>query len=483
MATSRTRSSKTAGRTRSSTVRRASKAKRFGPPPKTAPKNRSTSGKVLGRSLSLGSIMIQNQILEMIAQGKKLKTVLDTLARLIEKHSSPCKNVIFLLDQERQTLYPHSAPSLPASFMKLLDGIPVGPTSGSCGSAVFKNRLVIVEDVSKDPRTRPLASSMKKQGLLACFSIPIHNARREPLGTLCLFLPENRKPGAEEKEILQTASRLAGIAVERHQAEKEMEVIRSRLEEQVQEQTHTMMEAIRQLQDEIVQRKKMERSLKESNEKLQNLTNHQESVREEERQRISREIHDELGQILTTLKMELSLLDDRSREENLPIQEDLRSMTSLVETTLHTVRRISTELRPGILDVLGLAEALEWQAQEFQKRTHIPVKTEIQRLPEQATGRFATACFRICQEALTNVARHARASRITLSLKERKNRLELKVQDNGCGITPEQASRMTSLGLIGMRERAQNLGGTLEIKPGPKKGTLVHASFPLDSRA
>ncbi|MFQ5482670.1 MAG: sensor histidine kinase, partial [Nitrospinaceae bacterium] len=212
-----------------------------------------------------------------------------------------------------------------------------------------------------------------------------------------------------------------------------------------------------------------------------NLSNHLQTVREEERTRISREIHDELGQILTTLKMELSLLGERAQEENLPIQEDVDSMTRLLETTLQTVRRISSELRPGILDVLGLAEALEWHVQEFQKRTSVRIETKVDRVSLGLGKDYATACFRICQEALTNVARHASATRVTVTLQNKISVLDLTVHDNGRGITKEEVSNPTSLGLIGMRERAQALKGTLSITGTPKKGTTVHVSFPLKS--
>ncbi|QPJ63584.1 MAG: sensor histidine kinase [Candidatus Nitronauta litoralis] len=289
-----------------------------------------------------------------------------------------------------------------------------------------------------------------------------------------------RKPTQSQFSFIQNIAKIASLAIEDQKRKIEIRKLKAKASNEVEDRTQKIREAIRQLQDEIVQRKIMERSLKTSNEKLQNLSNHLENVREEERTRISREIHDELGQMLTTLKMKLAILEERTLEEGFPIQEDIQVMMGLVETTLETVRRISTELRPGILDVLGLSEALEWQAQEFQEQTQIKIHSEIQRLPENLGKELSTTCFRICQEALTNVARHANAKHVTVSLKHEQGKLELIVRDNGKGITNEQLSRITSLGLIGMRERAQNLGGDLNIERAAPNGTEVSFSFPLE---
>ena len=432
--------------------------------------------------LSLGTVMVQNQILEMIAKAEPLDHILNTLTRIIEQHSSPGICSIYLLNSESKTLHCGSAPSLPKDFIEALQEVPIGPKYGSCGAAVHHNKAVIIEDIKNSPLWKGKAHLPLKLGLKASWSVPIQDRKGKPQGAIALYYTEKRKPTDEEHEILFNSSRLAGIAIEHYRADEELRTSRAQMKELVDERTQDMTEAIRQLQDEIVQRMQIENSLKESNQQLQTLSSHLQTVREEERANISREIHDELGQILTTLKMEITLLKEKGVEEDLPIQEDLDSMTQLVETTLNTVRRISAELRPGILDVLGLAEALEWQVQEFQNRTHIRIKKDIERFPLPAERDFSTACFRVCQEALTNVARHANATRVTVSFKKQNGNLELSISDNGSGIPKNEISNLTSLGLLGMRERVQNLGGKLSVKGSPKKGTTVLASFPLDSR-
>jgi len=193
-------------------------------------------------------------------------------------------------------------------------------------------------------------------------------------------------------------------------------------------------------------------------------------------------MHDQLGQALTAMKMDLSWLDNRLPKDQKPLFAKIRSMSKLADATLRTVKRISTELRPGLLDDLGLTAAIEWQAQEFQTRTGI--KCAITTDPEDIIldKDHSTAIFRIFQETLTNVARHAKATKVKVSLKEKAGKIELKVKDNGKGITEEQISNPKSFGLIGMRERALFLGGKVKIGGVQDKGTTIIATIPLPKK-
>jgi len=232
----------------------------------------------------------------------------------------------------------------------------------------------------------------------------------------------------------------------------------------------------------ITEHKRAEEELRSSREQLRNLSAHLQSVREEERTLIAREIHDELGQALTALKMDLSWLGNRLPKDEKSLLEKAKSMSELIDMTIQTVKRISAELRPGLLDDLGLAVAIEWQAEEFQNRTGI--KCEITLAPKDIIldQDRSTAIFRIFQETLTNVARHANATRVKVSLKEDKGKLVLKVRDNGIGITQEQISAPKSFGLIGMQERAHFWGGKVKISGIRNKGTTVTVSIPLDKK-
>jgi PAS domain S-box-containing protein len=225
--------------------------------------------------------------------------------------------------------------------------------------------------------------------------------------------------------------------------------------------------------------KRAEQELRASSEQLRNLTAHLLSVREEERTRISREVHDELGQSLTAVKMDLAWLAGRLPGRNDQMLRRIRSTGQLVDGIIQSIRRISTELRPAVLD-LGLAAAVEWQVQEFQARSGIPCKVRLL-TREVVASNASTAMFRICQEILTNVARHAKATRAEVVLQKQRDRLVLLIRDNGRGFDQADPSLSKSLGLMGMGERAAILGGRVNISSTPGKGTTVTAWIPLSS--
>ncbi len=222
-----------------------------------------------------------------------------------------------------------------------------------------------------------------------------------------------------------------------------------------------------------------EERLKQSHEQLRNLAAHLQSVREEERARVAREIHDELGQALIGLKMELAFLQKQRGDHRL-LENKYNSMMKLLDDTVQSVKRICTELRPGLLDSVGIVAALEWKAALFQKQTCI--SCDFTSLPEEiALGSDrSTALFRIFQEALTNVARHSGASKVTSRLVQEESRIILSIEDNGRGISEADTSKPHSFGLVGMRERVHSFGGMVEIHGVPGKGTTVMVSLPAD---
>src|SRR3954452_1526691 len=220
--------------------------------------------------------------------------------------------------------------------------------------------------------------------------------------------------------------------------------------------------------------------LKESEDKLRRLAAHLISVREEERSHIAREIHDELGQVLTGLKMEVTWLAKRLREK--PLLEKTESMCKLIDTTVQTVRKIATGLRPEMLDDMGIIAAVGWQAKEFQKRTGIRCRAKLP--PEVKFDMdISTTMFRIFQEILTNVARHSRATRVDIELIVSEERLGLEVTDNGVGITDSDLNGKKSLGLLGMHERALLFGGEVKITGTPGHGTRVSVNIPIRQRS
>lgn len=225
-------------------------------------------------------------------------------------------------------------------------------------------------------------------------------------------------------------------------------------------------------------RKKVEEQLFESHQSLRNLTAHQETVREEERVRIAREIHDELGQALTGLKMDVIWIKKRMTENN-PLTEKFDLLTENINSTIKTVRKIASELRPVELDDLGLVAALESESEDFETRTEIKTlfhsSVESVELPRET----AVNVFRVYQEALTNIVKHSEATKVTTDIWTEGNRFFLKVEDNGRGITEPDMKKKSSFGLLGMKERARISGGEIKVFGNQDKGSVVLFEVPI----
>ncbi|MRR31992.1 GAF domain-containing protein [bacterium] len=227
------------------------------------------------------------------------------------------------------------------------------------------------------------------------------------------------------------------------------------------------------------QRLKTVSELKESSKQLQALAASIELAREEERTHISRELHDQLGQALTAMKFDLAWLTEQLVAKDARLAQKAKTVTEQMDAMIKTVRRISTELRPGMLDDLGLAASIEWQARDFKKRTGIACKVSVP-VEDLTLGRAQSlAIFRIFQEALTNVSRHANAQHVEVNLSATSEMVTLQVHDDGRGINRQEIAGLNSLGLLGMRERAHGLGGNFEIRGVPGDGTIVTVTIPI----
>jgi PAS domain S-box-containing protein len=379
----------------------------------------------------------EQRIFEMIAEGAPLTEILSRLAAAIEEQSPTTLASVMLLDDDGEHIHVGAAPRLPESYCRALEGLPIGPKAGSCGTAAFLRKAVVVTDIETDALWEDYRTLAREASLRACWSTPIFAIDGRVLGTFALYYAAPRSPRPEDFIRVARATHIASIAIERRQMEDE----------------------------------------------LRALSGHLQTIREEERTGIAREIHDDLGQSLTALKMDLAWIARRSRASELDekaLAEKATEMASAVDSIIDRVRRISSELRPGILDDLGLVPALEWQAQEFQRRCSITCLVAA-RVPPDVTFSQAvsTAVFRIFQEALTNVARHGEATSVDVRLDVVRGEVLLEVEDDGRGIDTLAINSRESLGLVGIRERARQLGGDAMVSRGPSRGTLVSVRIPL----
>jgi len=372
----------------------------------------------------------EREALELLASGAPLAHVLDAIVRFIEDVSPGTLGSILLLDETGRRLRHGAAPNLPAEYIRAIDGAEIGEAAGSCGTAAFRKEPVFVEDISLDHLWDGYRHLLQPFGLRACWSMPICSAEGRVLGTFAVYYREPRLPTPGDKRLMQRMAHVAALAIERRQLDEELRALSGRLEK----------------------------------------------VREDERTHIAREIHDELGQALTALKLDVGWIARRVKDDE--VVAKLAEMTSATDALIHAVRRISAELRPGILDAIGLRAALEWQAEEFTRRTGTPCHLRSEAGEIRLERELTTTVFRIFQEALTNITRHASATRVDVRLWLERGNLRLEVGDDGVGV-PEIAPRASTLGLLGMRERARRAGGDCLVRRREPRGTLVTLTVPL----
>lgn len=378
-----------------------------------------------------------NQVFEAVALGAPLPDVLSRIVRTIEADCPGTLASVLLVDASGTCVRHGAAPSLPAAYVQAIDGAPVGPAAGSCGTAAFRRQPVFVTDIENDPLWANWKGLALPHGLRACWSTPFFARDGRVLGTFALYYREVREPSRRELDLIARAVHLASVAVESRQLEAQLRALSARVE----------------------------------------------TIREDERTGIAREIHDELGQALTALKLDLAHLGRRASGKakvgNPAVRAATQALAGSVDALLDTVRRIAAELRPGLLDDLGLQAAIEWQANDFTRRTGVPctVHASLGELPLPRP--LSTAAFRVFQEALANVIRHANAKRVQVRLARDQAALVLEVTDDGVGLPHGAFTNPLSLGLLGMRERASRVGGELDATPAQPHGTRVTLRLPL----
>lgn len=221
--------------------------------------------------------------------------------------------------------------------------------------------------------------------------------------------------------------------------------------------------------------------VRKATQQLRELAAHLQNVREEERIEIARDIHDDLGQQLTAVQIAIFRLA-KQRSQDQALEKQLQGITELIAQVIQSIRRISTQLRPAVLDDIGLVEAMRWQTEEFEKRFSIPVDAFFSDIPDNLEQNIALNLFRIYQETLTNIVRHAAARRVQVRLTHDDHRISLEVQDDGKGLDEELINNKRTLGLLGMKERALMIGGEFDISSGQGKGTSIKIMIPIDKK-
>ncbi len=310
----------------------------------------------------------------------------------------------------------------------------------------------------------PVVAARRPPGALEAVAVVPLRFEGRVLGTLVLSFDSVKAFTPDEQALLQALAQQCAQALERARLFAETQQLNAALEERVQARTAALSQA--------------NAHLEESREQLRSLSARLQAAREDERTRIAREVHDDLGQQLSGVMMDLAWVQKRLRRDQPVLIEKAQSMAALLNTTIRSVRQITSDLRPGILDDLGLLPAIEWQLQEFEQRAGIPseLHAELTELTLPPAG--STAVFRIFQEILSNVARHAQATRVVVRLEPLAGRVRLTVTDNGRGISAAELSNPNSLGLLSMRERVRLFGGEVQVEGQPGHGTRVVVDIP-----
>jgi PAS domain S-box-containing protein len=229
--------------------------------------------------------------------------------------------------------------------------------------------------------------------------------------------------------------------------------------------------------DDITERKLAEETLQESYEEIRRLTEHLQKIREEERIYIAREIHDELGQQLTAIKMDIAWIDKKTPEEATEVKRKLKNILTLLDGSNQSVRKILSELRPGILDDQGLLEAIEWLGRQFSEATGVPVKFTTPEKDIKVSEQIATCIFRVCQETFTNITRYAHANNVSILIESTEEKIILIIEDDGIGFDTTPVLNKKSFGILGMKERVLSLGGHFELVSSPGNGTRITVSL------
>ena len=353
---------------------------------------------------------------------------------------------IFLVNEEKKVLNLFTTVGeFTDEFLEREKEVPFGDCL--CGRVAVSGELMTSESCFSDSRHERTFDGMTAHGH---YIVPLKTDDKL-IGVMFLYTDINPVWYNLSQEVLLSIGGLIADAIQKKLVEKELADYRDRLEILVDSRTKELSQLSHRIQ----------------------------SIREEEKTRISREVHDELGQSMTALKMDLFQLEKKLRPDSIELQKSTKAMMDLVDATIKSVQKIAMELRPPVLDAFGLCEAIAWQAEEYEKRFGLKFDLNCLQNDIDLDKGLMTALFRVFQEAVTNVVRHAEASRVEISMSQNKDQLSMKIVDNGKGIKLNEIEGPSSLGLIGMRERLRHWNGQVRFSGVSGKGTSVEIKIPL----
>jgi signal transduction histidine kinase len=431
------------------------------------PQNSATKG-------STNNITEEYRILHKVAQilqaSGELKGILQNALRAItgfEELKVENKAGVFLVDENNKVLRLFTTfGKFSKEFLENEKEVPFG--NCLCGRVAESGQILMSESCFSDPRHEIRYDDMTAHGH---YIVPLKTSEKL-VGVMFLYTNTNPDWYQHSQEVLLSIGGLIANVIEKKKVDDELEKYRNHLVSLVKQRTNELTNANARLLGEVENHEKTQGELRQLGIKT-------EKIREEEKHEISRKVHDELGQLLTAMKMDLLQLDKKLPQENSDLRQRAHSIVDLVDDTIKSVQGIAMELRPPILDAFGLCEAIAWQAGEYEKRYGIQFNLSCLQKHIKLDKNLEIALFRIFQESVTNVVRHSEANQVRIEVLHEDGQLVMKVQDNGIGIPKDKIKDSNSIGLIGIRERVQSWEGAVQFLGTAGKGTTVEIRIPI----